>query len=526
MTETKKTLETPEQYQPKPKCNRRRRKIIILSFLFIAVVVFWFFCIHTTPLRVAKETTYITEPLTADGKRIDYFRAMEERFYPPEMKTDDNGYRMIVQACGDLTKRHKFVTNPKTGKTKYEELISEPLRIQVYEKLGLDPNIKPTLKIESPNTFLSRYSKNRPNDKNATNLSDQFSQQLISWTFDTFPVLRNWLTENNTGINLLGAAVRKPVFCLPLVRENENSPIQDIFTIIDRQIIREFSRAVVGRARYRIGIGDIDGAIDDMITLHYLGRRTSKPGTIDATTVGLAVESLAFSVNIGANHNHPLTKEQLERWLHELDHLPPRVTLEENLNSERLFTLASLQDMYWGNAPSIPHLSPAWIFDFDTLTRRYNKMFDSAIAGTFEGKVSSRDFRIPLSFFFVRSRTKYFGDTLTSLNTESIDSIRVSMQRCECSENMQRLTLALLLYEKDHGKLPDNNWPMDIRPYLGNKAEQYFRCPSSGLAKGNTSYSLVNGGENLLVETDSQHNGYNTSNRNGAVKFITKTNEN
>jgi hypothetical protein len=165
------------------------------TFLLIAAVPFWWFCLHTTPLRISKETTYVTSPLTQDGKRIDYFRAFEERCYPPEMKTDDNGYRIIVRNFGDLAKRDKYVRDPKTGEIKNEELDPEPFRLQLYEKLGLDPNIKPTLKIESPDTFLLRLSKNNNADNNVAediivhDESLKYTTHHGFWTFKDFPRL-------------------------------------------------------------------------------------------------------------------------------------------------------------------------------------------------------------------------------------------------------------------------------------------------------------------------------------------------
>jgi len=67
---------------------------------------------------------------------------------------------------------------------------------------------------------------------------------------------------------------------------------------------------------------------------------------------------------------------------------------------------------------------------------------------------------------------------------------------------MQRLTLALLLYEKDHGKLPDGDWRAAIRPYLGENADTYFRCPGSAVADNETTYVMIGGASNqiLLVE--------------------------
>ena len=68
---------------------------------------------------ISKETTRITAPLTADGY-IDFLKALEEHSYPPELATDDNGFRVFVRLFGNV------------GETAHSEFY----RLQKYEKLG------------------------------------------------------------------------------------------------------------------------------------------------------------------------------------------------------------------------------------------------------------------------------------------------------------------------------------------------------------------------------------------------------
>ncbi len=82
-------------------CLARFAKYGAVLLVLLAVFVYWNF-VRTPRLKISKETTYITEPLTSDGTRVDYFAALEQEFYRPEMKTDDNGYRLIVRALGDV----------------------------------------------------------------------------------------------------------------------------------------------------------------------------------------------------------------------------------------------------------------------------------------------------------------------------------------------------------------------------------------------------------------------------------------
>jgi hypothetical protein len=69
---------------------------------------------------------------------------------------------------------------------------------------------------------------------------------------------------------------------------------------------------------------------------------------------------------------------------------------------------------------------------------------------------------------------------------------------------MQRLTLAVMLYKSEHGKMPDENWAAQITPYLGKNADQYFSCPSHPSSKGETTYALVQYGDTIPVPQDAR----------------------
>jgi hypothetical protein len=67
---------------------------------------------------------------------------------------------------------------------------------------------------------------------------------------------------------------------------------------------------------------------------------------------------------------------------------------------------------------------------------------------------------------------------------------------------MQRLALAILLYQLEHGKLPDENWAVQIEKYLGEDAERYFSCSSNPVPKGMTTYAMVQYGDELPTNLD------------------------
>jgi hypothetical protein len=88
-------------------------------------------------------------------------------------------------------------------------------------------------------------------------------------------------------------------------------------------------------------------------------------------------------------------------------------------------------------------------------------------------------------------RGKIVADMLISFVCPATSHFAEAVRRSECAENMQRLTLAVLLYQHEHGKLPDENWVEQVMPYLGENGEQYFSCASNPLPEGETTYAIV-----------------------------------
>ena len=478
-----------DQNPPKKRGCQRGCFTAIAVFLILAVVLVWFNI--PTPLRISKETTYILGPMMPDGKRIDYFRAMEERFYPPGMDTEDNGYRLLVRAFGENAWRRE-TTDPSNT-----EILASKSSQYIYEKLGLDPNEVSTtpLKIESPLPLLI--------DQVAT------FQQVWFWTFDDYPMLENWLDENTAGIDVLAEAVRKPIFSgVHFVRENENSSM--FMPQVSGVLFRDWAEAVRARVTYRLGIGDIDGAIDDLVTLHRLGRHSGRQVTLLSWVVGLYMETTGSAIGIGSNPNFTPTKEQIARLLTELTALPPRQTFSEVVETERFFSLAALQDVYYNQIDLFGRetfltKNIRWLVDINVFLERANKHFDEQISETID--ISTwQPSRNPLSYLFIRRRTIQIHDTI------GVIALRGQRERArsqECLANMQLLTLALLLYEKEHGKLPDGDWRAAIQLYFAGtpadeaNADKYFRCPSCPAADDETTYVMISGASNqvLLVET-------------------------
>ena len=505
-------------------CLGRYAKYGGVLFVLLAAFVYWNF-LRTPGLVISKETTYITEPLTADGTRVDYFAALEKVLYPPEMKTDDNGYRLIVRALGDAA--NQWQEDESNGDT-------EARSDQVYQKLGLDPDVKPTMTFGETSEFLREYCATKGlSEKQA----DELDRKVFRpWTLDDLPMMEPWLEKNGPVLDLVGEAVRRPAFCFPLVQPREEAMLVEIIALGEIQRVREFARMLQARANYRIGTGNIDGAIDDLITCGRLGRHVECQGAVIARLVGIALEGIAASVGVAAVHESQPTEEQLQRLVDELDAIPPRPSMDRTWLVERYYTLDMLQAFAVGDESLAelfsalegyeqfePAVAPYVSVDWNIVMRRVNGLYDEmdGIQALQPPKVLSP------GNLFIGVRSRRVGDATALLCTPSFQAVREANRRLDCVGNLRRITLAMLIYERQHGALPPaytvdaagnplHSWRVLLLPYLGEKtlydrirlnepwnsehnrrfhdlAPAIYQCPSTQLTSGQTTYSVVVG---------------------------------
>ncbi len=499
-----------------------RNCLVIGVILFVLFFIFvWFMLFRDRPLQISEETTYITEPKTADGKRVDYFKALEERYYPPEMQTDRNGYRMIVRALGPgALEGGGFLKAQR----------------DTYRKLWLPTHFEPTMTFQSPEGFFEVYTKKE-------GLEDERIDEMRArlerpWTLEEMPMMEPWLEENGPFLDLLGEAVQKPAFAIPFVREDEDELLVEVL-LPHVQTLRSSARALTARAHYRIGTGDIDGAIDDILTLQRLGRKGGRQGFFLSSVIGIANEGRAASIGIASSPEHPPTAEQLRRLRDGWNNAPPRQDFEKCIESERYLVLDSGQALAWNrvtlsrimgsNATWIDKLTSGIGFDWNLVMKRLNENCDTAIrtGATPDPNPFSPDWLTP------HARSELFADMLSNFSIPAFGAAKEAFRRSECSDNFHQIALAMLLYEREHGTLPPawteddegnrlHSWRVLLLPYLGQEelyqkirleepwdsepnrrfheaAIPFYQCPSAKLKAGETNYAVVVGPETAFT---------------------------
>ncbi|WP_068142344.1 DUF1559 family PulG-like putative transporter [Roseimaritima ulvae] len=489
-----------------------------MLLLLLAVFVYTNL-IRQPQLKISKATTYITEPLTEEGTRVDYFAAFEDEFYESGMKPEDNGYRLMVAALGDIADNDGQDRAPAA---------------QYYQKLGLDPEVAPTMSYIEPYEFLDQYaSAEGLDEEQAWELYDQLSQP---WTLDEFPMMEPWLEQNGPVLDLLAEAVRYPAFRFPVLRDSDNATLHNSHSFDEIHTARSFARMLQARAYYRIGTGEIDGAIDDVISCARLGRHTASQGTMVSCLVGIALEGVAGSVAIAASQDAQPSTEQIQRLIDELDALPPRPTTAQMLLAERYVALDYLQSLAHGDE-SLAELFSNWEhrgfqsniavvkspIDWNIVTQRVNEHFDVLATGQALQLPDIKSLSTPI----IGERSRRFADMFGTQYVPGFQASAEAEHRLECMKNLQRISLAMLLYEREYGTLPPaysvdaagkplHSWRVLLLPYLGEQKlwsklrldeswdsehnRQFhdvvvsrYQCPSAELPPGQTTYSVVVG---------------------------------
>jgi len=484
-----------------------------IPMLLIALLVGWMIVIHRVipapPLVISEETTRITGPLTAEG-HIDFFRALELRISSPELATDDNGYRVFVRLFGDFGGSYHGISDEDR----------EFYRLQLYEKLGLDPDVPPTLLIpEDAGIVVMNYYRAKGEDRSWRSVI----RDRNYWTLEDYPMLADWVNEIDAPLDAIAEAIRKPVFLFPLLQDRasvESGIPQNQFAIVLPELqFRHVVRIFQERAFYRIGQGNIDGAIDDKLTVIRLGRHMAHGGAILRYLVSIGIEGMGRAIPVGAHPEHPLTEQQIRRILDGLDTLPPLPPFTDAIEWERYWALSFVQNSYIAIAQGNMSLSKGfemlsdpghhhdanWLaigasphsFDWNTIYRRINEVYDAAqqpsprteyaaILNEIEAASGWQAFRLLIP----GSKSTLLANMIIPLVAPEVDAFEAAIHRAKCNENLQRLALAILLYELEHGTMPGADWATQI-----DVPAQYFSCPRNPSPEGYTTYALVQYGD-------------------------------
>lgn len=502
----------------------------VIGLVFVFTVLFYFSYVLDVPLEISPETTYITEPLMADGTRVDYFAAIEQIRDVEGMNSEENGFRLLIQEMGVAAD-----TTPEES-------------LQIYDQLGLDPKSAMTVTYEEPDSVLHDYvdaeeaAGRLPSGISANTFRNELSRQLDQpWTREQLPMMADWLDRNTAVLDVVVDAVRRPTFIVPLPRTEHGAvSVGAVFNAAAR--MRPIVRWLEARTRFRLGTGDVDGAIDDIIACARLGRHLQDSGFTFDHVCGIAFEATAVGLGAGSSLEHQPTEAQWLRLLDEWNRLPNPAPITESFEIDRLVVLDVMQSVAHGDMSLISSGEYARILqsrnfgiDWNIVMRRINENHENWLLGHPIARVEAA----ALEEFHSRGmRSQLVADVFYAPSGAHQRTVEIPLRALH-RENLFRIVLAMLIYEKQHGTLPPaytvddhgnplHSWRVLLLPYLGHD-EIYaeirldepwdsahnlafhtvvvpvYQSPSAALGPGETTYTVVEGATCAFDGSEGKH---------------------
>lgn len=292
---------------------------------------------------ISKETTFVTETLTADGLP-DYCAAMDA-IARGDIQPEENAYVLFAQALG-----------PKH--------IGEQRAPRLFERLGVS---LPADSPGPPKEYLIYLNENKivtfqQDNGNAIGKKDRECRIAMErpWSAEEFPDVDAWLESNAACLDLIVEGSMRPRCYSPWVAsapEKEGDlyaamPLHDM-------VLREAGRQLVTRGMRAIAAGDLDAAWRELIACQRLGRHVAaSPSLVDALR-GISIEDMALQGQIVLPWELQPDAAKLANMSAELDRLPPPAKLADKVGTgERMFLLTAVfRVMHEGHEALLP---PKW----------------------------------------------------------------------------------------------------------------------------------------------------------------------
>jgi hypothetical protein len=270
---------------------------------------------------LGKETTFVTEPLNADGY-IDYVAALNEhwrRGVTPENNANVLLWKAFGPHPGGATMPAEFFKwmgiKPPPEQGDYFIPMSRFARHQL--KLGPGPDVTA---IEEE---LTRCSQRVWKESEHTNIAA-------------------WLKANEKPLAVVLEATKRTHYYSPLApKRSKKGPALLINALLPGvQECRGLASALSVRALLCAGEGRFDGAWQDLLACHRLGRLVGRGATMIELLVGIAIDAVADKADLAFLERIDWKADRMKQCVRELRQLPPMPRLPDTVDfGERFWML-------------------------------------------------------------------------------------------------------------------------------------------------------------------------------------------
>jgi hypothetical protein len=322
-------------------------------------------------LTLGKDTTYVVGPLDKQGY-IDYEAALNAEL-SRGVTNENNANALLWQVFGPRPEGSEM----PAGFFKWLDIPEPPKDGLYFMDIG-------------------KYTRERL-ALNQNQMDAVYEQQGQAtqrpWSAKDFTVIAEWLKFNEKPLAMAIEATKRTEYFNPLVsRKSEDEPGALIGALLPSvQKCRELASAFTARAMLRLNEGDREGAWQDLLACHRLGRLVGRGATLIESLVGIAICAIASNSTLGYIDNANLTSKQALACLKDLQAMPALRPMTESINlGERFMGLDSMQLIRRGNIKNLEGLADGVVlvpnsddlklilekFDWDSALRRMNQGYD------------------------------------------------------------------------------------------------------------------------------------------------------
>jgi hypothetical protein len=270
--------------------TRNRHNILLVGALVFAAA--WGACAASAQeavpkhsdvraIRVARETTFIIEPLDRNGY-VDYPAAINAE--ASHGVTPANNFEVVVRrVCG-------------------VSAIDETVRPEYFRRLGIAPPQRSQSSFRNFKDYARAVAERATSDRDVVAnrvqnaLQSYWKSTAHPWSAKDYPQVAAWLSENASNLDRIAKGAQLPAGYTPYVaragKEGSGVPMLDIDAPFGEER-RGLGFSLLARAMQRLGTGGAAGARSELLAAHRIARHTAQGALLNEALAGRAIEDAA-----------------------------------------------------------------------------------------------------------------------------------------------------------------------------------------------------------------------------------------
>ncbi len=341
---------------------------LALLVLVLLASIFW----PAPPLRISKETTYVTGPLDAKG-RVDYLAAVEQR-YAKDLAPEENAARHYVRTFDPETRDWPEVRDEMLRRLGLPPAAEEPAYLQWFEHFA-EAHPERVAEMEEIHQVpsdvewdsiiakleeqeeaaigaLERQGRDAeidalPDIPTSYDITSYWEERAAQrpWTREEFLAVAAWLDEQQVPLAHLHAGAQLERCYFPLIVEDDKAGLL-LVAMPHTMALRSVPKTLRIRAMLHLGEGDRQAAWEDIHTALAVSKHTAEQPSLVASLVAIAMQEHALLGLAAILHHGEYTPEELHQIEREFDRLAPLKPMAEEFDgTERLTMLSVIQSL-------------------------------------------------------------------------------------------------------------------------------------------------------------------------------------